>query len=65
MMATTENHQLKEEFILYDSSQNPLTVRAITLNLTTQDSEIIECRLILQVDTELYKQIKTKALFVT
>ena len=59
----TENHQLDTNLTLHNSSQTPLTIRTVTLNLTTQHEEIIECRLIFQVDTELYKHINTNALF--
>ncbi|MEH2342289.1 MULTISPECIES: hypothetical protein [unclassified Nostoc] len=59
----TENHQLDSELTLHDSSQSPLTVRAISLTLTTQDNELIECRLTFQVNPQLYQRIDTAALF--
>ncbi|MEH2204242.1 MAG: YbjN domain-containing protein [Nostoc sp.] len=59
----TENHQLDSELTLHDSSQSPLSVRAIALSLTTQDNELIECRLTFQVNPQLYQRIDTAALF--
>ncbi|MDZ8085221.1 MAG: YbjN domain-containing protein [Nostoc sp. DedQUE12b] len=63
MTAKTENHQINTELTLHDSSQSPLTVRAIALTLTTQDNELIECRLTFQVNPQLYQRIDTAALF--
>jgi len=63
MNAKTENHQLNSEVTLRDSSQSPLTFHAITLALTKQDNQLIECRLSFQVNPELYQRIDTDALF--
>jgi hypothetical protein len=72
MMAKTENYQLECELTLRDSeallrsaarTQSPLTVRAIALSLTKQDDQLIECRLTLIVNSELYNRIDTDALF--
>ena len=62
MIATTEN-QLKTELTLHDSSQSPLKIPVLTLNLTKKDEEIIECRLTFSVSPKLYKQIDKEALF--
>jgi hypothetical protein len=59
----TENHQLDSELTLHDSSQSPLTVRAIALTLSKQDNELIACRLTFQVNPQLYQRIDTDALF--
>ncbi|MDM9583743.1 YbjN domain-containing protein [Nostoc sp. GT001] len=59
----TETYQLNTELTLHDSSQTPLTVHAITLSLTKQDNELIECRLTFQVNPQLYQRIDTAALF--
>ncbi|MEH2124219.1 YbjN domain-containing protein [Nostoc sp.] len=63
MTAKTENHQINTDLTLHDSSQSPLTVRAITLTLTKQNNELIECRLTFQVNPQLYQRIDTTALF--
>lgn len=59
----TETHQLNTELTLHDSSQSPLTVRAIALSLTKQNNELIACRLTFQVNPQLYQRIDTAALF--
>ena len=49
MSVQTEHYPLKAELDLtVRDSQSPLTVRAISLTLTRQDDELIECRLSLQ-----------------
>ncbi|MEH1813547.1 MAG: YbjN domain-containing protein [Nostoc sp.] len=63
MVDQTENHQINTELTLHDSSQSPLTVRAIALTLTKQNNELIECRLTFQVNLQLYQRIDTAALF--
>lgn len=63
MIATTENHQLKSELTLHDSSQSLLKISILTLNLTKQDDTIIECRLTFQVDPKLYDRIDKEELF--
>ncbi|MBN3939315.1 YbjN domain-containing protein [Nostoc sp. NMS9] len=63
MADRTETHQLNTELTLHNSSQTPLRVRAIALSLTTQDNELIECRLTFQVNPQLYQRIDTAALF--
>ncbi len=63
MNAKTENHQLDSELTLRDSSQSPLPIHAVTLALTQQDDELIECRLTFQVHPQLYQRIDTEALF--
>ncbi|MBD1808384.1 YbjN domain-containing protein [Microcoleus sp. FACHB-SPT15] len=63
MNVKTENHPLNSELTLRDSSQSPLPIHAVTLALTKQDDELIECRLTFQVNPELYQRINTEALF--
>ncbi|BAZ16702.1 hypothetical protein NIES4071_85800 [Calothrix sp. NIES-4071] len=63
MTPYTENSQLDNELSLYDDSQFPLTVRALTLSLTKQDDQLIECRLTFCVNPQLYKRIDNCALF--
>jgi hypothetical protein len=63
MVALTEHSQLDSELTLHDRTQSPLTVHAVTLALTKQDDEFIECRLTFQVNPELYQHIDTEALF--
>ncbi|MEH2168455.1 MAG: YbjN domain-containing protein [Nostoc sp.] len=59
----TETHQLNSELTLHDSSESSLTIRAIALTFTTQDNEIIACRLTFCVNPQLYQRIDTAALF--
>ncbi len=61
MVSPTESHLINTELILHDSS--PLTVRAIALSLTQQEDQLIECRLTLSVNPELYQHIDTQSLF--
>jgi hypothetical protein len=63
MNVKTENHQINTDITLRDTSPSPLTVRAIALSLTTQDNDLIECRLTFQVTPQLYNGIDTEALF--
>ncbi|WP_414551375.1 YbjN domain-containing protein [Anabaena sp. CCY 0017] len=63
MEVQTKNHQLNSELILYDSSCSSLTVHTITLSLTKQDDNIIECHLTFCITCELYQRIETEALF--
>ncbi len=63
MTIDTQNHQLNSELTLHDRTQSPLIVHAVTLALTKQDDELIECRLTFQVNPELYQRIDTETLF--
>ncbi|MBD2576488.1 YbjN domain-containing protein [Oscillatoria sp. FACHB-1406] len=63
MTTKTENYQLGSELTLLDRTQSPLPIHAVTLALTKQDDELIECRLTFQVNPELYQRIDTEALF--
>ncbi len=63
MVSPTETHQINTDLTLHNSSQIPLTVRALTLTLTTQDNELIACRLTFEVTPQLYNRIDTEALF--
>jgi hypothetical protein len=63
MTIQTTNYQINNELTLRDFSQTSLTVRAITLTLTKQDTELIACRLTFEVTPQLYQRIDTEALF--
>ncbi|WP_375471624.1 YbjN domain-containing protein [uncultured Nostoc sp.] len=63
MVAKAELSPLETDLTLHDSSQSPLTIRAIALTLTKQDNELIGCRLTFQVNPQLYQRIDTAALF--
>jgi hypothetical protein len=63
MEAKTEHSHLDSNFTFRDRSHSPLTVRAVTLTLTRENDEIIECRLSFKVNPELYQRIDTDPLF--
>ena len=63
MTIKTGTCHLNRELILRDRTTTPLPIHAITLALTTQDDELIECRLTFQVNPALYQRIDTQALF--
>jgi hypothetical protein len=56
MTTNTENHQLNNELTLRTRTTTPLPIHAVTLALTKQDDELIECRLTFQVNPELYQR---------
>lgn len=59
MEAHTEYAPLECELTLRDPEQSSLTVHAITLALTKQDDQPIECRLTFCVNSQLYQRINT------
>ena len=63
MKAKTEHYHLNSELTLRDSSQSPLAVRVVSLSLTKQEDQLIECRLTFSVNPELYQRIDTQSLF--
>lgn len=63
MSLKTKLGQLDNDLTLHDRTPTPLTIHAVTLTLTTQDDELIECRLTFQVNPQLYQRIDTEALF--
>ncbi|MFM7364291.1 MAG: YbjN domain-containing protein, partial [Cuspidothrix sp.] len=63
MNTYTKTHQINTELTLNDSSQTPLTLHAISLSLTTQNNNLIECRLTFQLTPQLYQRIEKEALF--
>jgi hypothetical protein len=63
MTTHTENHQPNSELTLRDRTNSPLTVCATNLSLTKLDDQLIECRLTLCVNPELYQRIDTQSLF--
>jgi len=58
-----EHYQLDNELTLRDRSGSPLSIRAVTLALTKQNNELIECRFTFDVSPELKERIDTEALF--
>ena len=64
MTIQTKHYPLKAELDLtVRNSQPPLTIHAISLALTQQPDELIECRLSLQVSLQHYQRIDKEALF--
>lgn len=63
MMVQTEHYYENSELNLHDRTTTPLPIHAVTLALTIQDDELIECRLTFQVNRQLYQHINTEALF--
>jgi len=63
MSIQTKYSHLDSELILCESSELPLTIRAVTLALTKEVNKITECRLTFQVSLELYQRIESEALF--
>ncbi len=63
MSPKTQSQQLNQDLILYDFSQTPHRFSISSLSLTKQEEEIIECRLTLQISTEIYQRIDRGALF--
>ncbi|BAZ78766.1 YbjN domain-containing protein [Sphaerospermopsis kisseleviana CS-549] len=63
MVGTTEPYQINSELILHNPSQTPLILHAIALSLTTQNNNLIECRLTFQLTPQLYQRIEKEALF--
>ncbi|MEQ8962097.1 MAG: YbjN domain-containing protein, partial [Coleofasciculus sp. C2-GNP5-27] len=63
MTTKTDNHQLDREFTLYSYTTIPLTLHLITLSLSKDNDQLIECRLTFQVHPQLYQRIDTEALF--
>lgn len=64
MSVQTEHYPLKISLNLrVRDTQYPLTVHAISVSVTKQDEELIECRLTFCINPELYQQIDKEALF--
>ncbi|MCP2729202.1 hypothetical protein [Limnofasciculus baicalensis] len=63
MTTNTDNYQLDNELTLHDSTQTPLTLQTITLSLTQENDQIIDCRLTFHVNLEVYQRIDNNALF--
>lgn len=58
-----EDYRFNSELPLWESFQTHLSLPATSLSLSWQDAQTIECRLTLQIDSELYQHIDTKAIF--
>jgi hypothetical protein len=63
MKAKTEHCQFNSELTLSDRSNSPFAIHALALALTKLKEEVIECRLIFQINAELHQRIETEALF--
>jgi hypothetical protein len=63
MSPETEHYHLDSNLTLSDASPSPLAVRATNLSLTKQEDQLLECRLTLSVNPELYQRIDTQSLF--
>ena len=63
MKKNTETHQINTKLTLHNPSQTPLTLHAISLSLTTQNNNLIECRLTFQLTPQLYQRIEKEGLF--
>ncbi|MEA5601285.1 YbjN domain-containing protein [Nostoc sp. UHCC 0252] len=63
MEVKTEQFQLNSDIKLRDRTISPFPIRALTLALTKLEEEVIECRLIFQINLEFHKCIETEALF--
>jgi hypothetical protein len=63
MEVKTEHLGLNGELTLRDSSDSPVGVGVVSLSLTKQENQLIECRLTLSINPELYHHIDTNALF--
>jgi hypothetical protein len=63
MNTKTKNSSVDSELTLSESSELPLTIRAVTLTLTKDVHKIIECRITFQISPELYQRIESEALF--
>jgi len=63
MTTNTANYQLGSDLTLHYRTQSPLPIHAISLAITKQDDQLIECRLTFQINPELYQRIDTEALF--
>lgn len=63
MNSKTEDYQLNHELTLWESPQSPLGLPVTLVSLIWQDETVIECRLIFQLNLELYQQLNTTARF--
>jgi len=62
-LSPLEHLGLNGELTLRDSSDSPVAVRVVSLSLTKQENQLIECRFTLSINPELYHHIDTNALF--
>ena len=63
MEAKTEHLGLNGELTLRDSSDSPVAVPVVSVSLTKQENQLIECRLAFSINPSLYHHIDTNALF--
>jgi hypothetical protein len=57
------HYQLNQELTLCNRTISSFPIHALTLALTKLEEEVIECRLIFQINPELHQRIETEALF--
>jgi hypothetical protein len=63
MEVKTKHLGLNSELTLRNSSDSPVAVPVVSVSLTKQENQLIECRLALSINPSLYHHIDTNALF--
>jgi hypothetical protein len=63
MTSYTNVYQLNSNLTLQDTSQNPITVYALTLTITAQNDTPTDSRLTFRVNPEIYQRILDQGLF--
>ena len=63
MSLQTKHTQLDSELILWESSESPIKINALTIALTKEVHKVKDCRLTFQVTPEQYQLIDKQALF--
>ena len=63
MMTKTEKYQLNKKLTLRNHAQSPITLHSVSLSLTQENEQVIECSLTFQVTLQVYHHISTEALF--
>jgi hypothetical protein len=63
MTIKTESHLINSGLTLHNFSQTSLTLRLITLILSKQNNDLMECSLTFQLTPQLYQRIEKEALF--
>ncbi len=63
MTTHTQTHELNSALSFHDTVKTSIAIHTVILTLTTQNDSLIESRLTLQLNPELYRDIHTAALF--
>ena len=63
MTTQTKHTQLDSELTLWESSESPIKIHALTIALTKEVHKVKDCRLTFQVTPEQYQLIDKQALF--